>query len=140
MDGTNKFSGIWFVYDGDCPVCGYAAQALRIKEEFGELHLLDARVHLDHAVVRAVTARGLDLDEGMVIVHGDNFHHGKTALRFMAQYGERRGLFNHLNRLLFQSHRGSALIYPWLRAGRNLLLRVRGKRKIGNLQRQDQSR
>ena len=129
--------GIWFIYDGECLICQYAAQALRIKREFGELHLLDARTQADHPLVQTVNQRGLDLDEGMVIVQNNRFYHGKTALRFMAQYGA-QGIFNWFNRLLFWSSWISALLYPWMRGTRNWLLRVRGKSKIDNLQLKNQ--
>jgi len=34
---------IWFVYDGECPLCKTAALALKIKQEYGQLTLLNAR-------------------------------------------------------------------------------------------------
>lgn len=131
---TEKQDGIWFIYDGECPICQYAAHALRIKQQFGELHLLDARTQQDHPLVRAVTERGLDLDDGMMIIRNGQFYHGKTALRFMAQYGDNQGLFNWCNKALFWSSFLSTLLYPWMRATRNLLLRLRHKSKIDNLQ------
>src|SRR5690606_19976848 len=122
--------GVWFIYDGDCPICQYAALALRIKREYGALHLLNARTDPDHPLLQAVNARGLDLDAGMVIVHNGTFYHGKRALRFMARHGDNQGWFNRFNRLLFWSDRIAALLYPWMRATRNFLLRRRQRPQI----------
>lgn len=125
--------GVWFVYDGECPVCHYAAHALRLKQQHGELHLIDARTHENHPLLTAINEKGLDLDEGMVIFCDGRFYHGETALGFMAVHGEAQGIFNRVNRLLFRSETLAKLIYPWMRATRNRLLKVRRKRPIDNL-------
>lgn len=130
---AQSYSGIWFVYDGDCPICSYAAHALRIRQEFGSMHLLDARENEGDPLIEEINRRWLDLDEGMVIYQEGRFIHGGQGLRFMALYGEQAGLFNRLNRLLFKSERLAAWSYPFLRAGRNLLLRLRGRQQIDNL-------
>jgi len=127
-------SGVWFIYDGDCPLCTQAALALRIRQELGELHLLNARIEQHHEKVQAVNAQGLDLDEGMIIIHEGHFYHGKSALRFMARFGEERGWFNITNRVLFWSDHLASLLYPWMRSTRNLLLRRLNKPPIDNLQ------
>jgi len=69
MQQIGALQGVWFVYDGACPVCTQAALALRIKEQFGQLHLLDARTASEHVLMQAINLQGLDLDEGMVIYH-----------------------------------------------------------------------
>ncbi|PTM51908.1 DCC1-like thiol-disulfide oxidoreductase family protein [Phreatobacter oligotrophus] len=124
---------IWFVYDGDCPVCTYAARALRIRESVGALHLLDARADRDHPLIQRITAAGLDLDEGMVIAFGDRLYHGADALQVMALLGSSHGWFNRLNAALFRSPAIARIAYPLMRAGRNLLIRLRGAAPIGNL-------
>lgn len=60
-------------------------------------------------------------------------HHGAEALRLMAMLAPNRGLHHRLNKMLFSSKTMARLSYPLLRAGRNLLLRIRGKQKIRNL-------
>lgn len=125
--------GVYFIYDGDCPVCKMAAEATRIKAELGPLNILDARSESSHPLLQEVNKRNLDLDEGMVIYHDGDFHHGNRALQFMATYGAKKGFFNHFNRLLFRSPLLSKLLYPLMRATRNFLLAARGKQKIRNL-------
>ncbi len=39
---------VWFVYDGECPLCTNAAMALSIKKELGSLNLLNAREASSH--------------------------------------------------------------------------------------------
>jgi predicted DCC family thiol-disulfide oxidoreductase YuxK len=124
---------VWFVYDGDCPLCTVASHALRIRAAVGALNLVDARAEKDHPVVREVNARKLDLDEGMVIKFGDAYYHGGEALHVMAMLGTGQGWFNRLNALMFRSRLLSRICYPPMRAVRNLLIRMNGVGKIDNL-------
>jgi predicted DCC family thiol-disulfide oxidoreductase YuxK len=126
-------SDVWFVYDGDCPVCSTAAQALRIRAAVGALHLVDARQQPDHALIREIGSLGLDLDEGMVLKYCGVCYHGRDALHMMALLGSRQGWFNRLTALCFRSKTVARLAYPPMRAARNLLLRLMGRSRIDNL-------
>lgn len=135
MKQLSEYDGVWFIYDGDCPICNMAAQALRIKQTLGELHLVDARTQSNHPLLNSIREQNLDLDEGMVILHDGQLYHGQKALRFMSQYGDDKGWFNRLNRTLFWSETLSTLLYPMMRWVRNTLLKLLGKHPIDNLQR-----
>lgn len=124
---------MWFVYDGDCPVCTHAVQALRIKQEFGELFTLNAREVRHDPLIEEINQRGLDLDEGMVIYANEQFYHGKEALKFMARYGESKNILMAVFKGLFWSDILSRLAYPWMRGYRNGLLRRRNVKPIDNL-------
>ncbi|MCB1504542.1 MAG: DUF4166 domain-containing protein [Hyphomicrobiaceae bacterium] len=129
---------ITFVYDGDCPLCTSAAMAMRIKRDYGTLNLINARDELDHPLVRDLTLRGFDLDEGMAIIADDQIHHGHDALVFMARYGETTNAFMAATRGLYWSKGLAALTYPWLRGTRNWLLRRRHVAPIDNMSRKSE--
>lgn len=131
--GLDGRTGAWFVYDGECPLCNLAARAFRIKQEHGAIHLMDARIHADDPLIQEINKRGLDLDEGMIIYARGQFHHGKDALKFMAQYGDSQNAFMVFCKSLFWSNTISSLTYPGMRAVRNWLLRRRGIGQIDNL-------
>ena len=122
--------GIWFVYDGDCPLCRSAAKALKIQESVGPLHLLDAREAAGHPLMAEIRAAQLDLDEGMVIKYSGQLYHGAAALMLMALLGSDYGWFNKVNAALFKSKACARICYPVLRGGRNLLLKILGVQKI----------
>jgi len=119
------------IYDGECPVCTAYSCSVGVEPESGGLRRIDARG--DDALVRLATEAGLDLDDGMVVVHQGKLHHGADALHLMARLAPRKGLRNRLNRALFGSRAVAHLSYPLLRAGRNTLLRLLGRKKIHNL-------
>jgi predicted DCC family thiol-disulfide oxidoreductase YuxK len=133
MNYKTEHSGIYFIYDGECPLCRSAAHALRIKKDYGTLHLINAREASDEPLVQEVNRRGLDLDEGMVIVVDGQFYHGKDALKFMARYGAAQNIFTALCKALFWPDWVSSLTYPWMRGMRNFLLRRLGVGRIDNL-------
>ena len=126
-------NGIWFVYDGECPLCTSTVLAFRIKEEYGELNVLNARDSADHWLIQEITAKNYDLDEGMVIYNGERIYHGKDALRFMAKFGDNRGVLNRIRLSLSWSDGLARISYPVLRCGRNFLLRLKGVKQIENL-------
>ncbi len=130
---ADRETGVWFVYDGDCPICSAAAQALRIRQRLGPLHTLNARDTTDDPLLTEIRARGYDLDQSMVIYHQGRFYHGPSALNFMARYGAPRGAFNLFNKALFWSDTLATILYPWMRGVRNALLRRRGVGRIDNL-------
>lgn len=124
---------VWFAYDGECPICSYAAHTLRIRKSVGNLHLVNARESQDHPLVREITALGLNLDDGMVLKFGSRCYHGRDALHMMALLGSPIGWFNRANALLFRSRLLAKLLYPPMRGTRNLLLRLHGTQQIHNL-------
>ena len=124
---------VWFAYDGECPICSYAAHALRIRQAVGALYLVDARSEPDHPLIRKIAEHKLDLDEGMVIRFGDRLYHGVEALHMIALLGSEQGWYNRMNAWLFRSPRLARLAYPFMRGTRNLLIRLRGVAPINNL-------
>lgn len=138
MSDLSEKNGIWFVYDGECPLCKSAALALRIKQQYGTLHLINARETYEPDLIKKINEGGFDLDEGMLIYTGNRFYHGKDALRFMARYSDTQGLFSIVNKILCSSNTLAMLIYPWMRGIRNLLLRRQKIERIDNLNLKDE--
>mgnify|MGYP006147597495 FL=1 len=122
---------ILLVYDKDCPACNAYSQLVRIRQSVGELQLVNARE--DSAVMRELTACGLDIDQGMVLIMANNRYYGSDAIYMLSLLSSRSGIFNRLNYHLFKSRRVAKVLYPLLRGCRNVLLKLMRKRKINNL-------
>ena len=125
--------GVWFLYDGECPMCRSVAQAVRIRKRYGALHLLDVRQAQDHPLYLDVTRRGLSLDEGMVIYADGQVFHGKDALTFVARFGDPINPTTILSKVIFRAKVVAASLYPALRGCRNMLLAIKGVKQIDNL-------
>lgn len=124
---------MWYVYDGDCPLCRHAALALRVKKSLGALTILDARSNPTHPIILEIRENGYDLDTGTVMKIGKQFYHGTDALHMLALVGGTVGWINRLNAFVFKYRWAAKVSYPILRGMRNLLLRLRGVPKIRNL-------
>ncbi len=122
---------IFLVYDKECPVCDYYCQVVRLRESVGSLTIVDAREPSE--LMDDITAKGFDIDQGMVLIVGDRFYYGSDAIHTLALMSSRSGLFNRFNCWIFKSKTISYVLYPMLRSLRNLLLKTLRKTKINNL-------
>jgi predicted DCC family thiol-disulfide oxidoreductase YuxK len=113
------------VYDGECPVCSAYVRYLRLKASAGTAQLINARD--GGPWVDRVRAHGLDLDEGMALYYGGAWYHGADCIHMLALLSTPSSVFNRLNAVMFRSPRIARAMYPVLRAGRNLLLKVLGR-------------
>jgi len=127
----NNAADVLVVYDKQCPACDYYCNMVRIKESVGRLVLVDARD--GGPVMEEITARGFDIDQGMVVKVGSELYYGSDAIHVLALMGTNKGFFNRLAYWSFRSRAFSRVLYPILRACRNLLLKILGKTKINNL-------
>ena len=93
---NNNKDDVWFVYDGECPICTSASRAYRIKEALGNLYTIDARADKNHPIMKEINSLGLNIDQGMVIKFKNTHYHGVEALHIMALLGTNSGLFNRL--------------------------------------------
>ncbi len=130
MTDTNKprdEDEVTLIYDGQCPVC--TAYSCNVDAGGADLRRVDAR-SADAEVKQAIAA-GLDLDDGMVVLYQGKLYHGAEAMHRMALLAPNSGLRNRLNCLFFGNLAFARAVYPGLRAGRNALLRILGRKKIG---------
>ena len=118
------------VYDPECPLCDGYCRAARGSEALPGLRLVNARE--DTPVMADISQQGLDIDEGMVLKVDGALYYGADAIHALAARGA--GAFNRINRWLFGSRSRARILYPLLRSGRNLLLKMLRRTRINNLQ------
>ncbi|MGH8693706.1 MAG: DCC1-like thiol-disulfide oxidoreductase family protein [Burkholderiales bacterium] len=124
-------AGILLVYDKQCPVCDAYCRIVRIRESFGMLRLVNARDA--SAIMDEITAKGLDIDEGMVLKVGSTLYYGAEAIHALSLMSSRSDVFNWFTFWIFRSKSLSAILYPLFRFFRNLLLKLLRKSRINNL-------
>ena len=113
----------WLLYDGDCPFCRNYVRFVRLRETVGDnFKLLNARERPPE--LREAQAAGLDINDGMVLKYNGHLYHGDECIHQLGLMSTPSGTFNRLNAWIFRSQRRSRLLYPVLRFGRNLTLRI----------------
>ncbi len=120
--------GLQIVYDGECPFCARYVRLLRLRDAVGEVQLIDARG--GHAVVDRLQAEGFDLNQGMALVMGEQVWFGDACMHQLACMSTPSGLFNRLSVAIFRRPALARVLYPVLRTGRAMTLRVMGRRPI----------
>lgn len=119
--------GITIVYDGHCPFCSQYVKMLRIREAFGRVRLVDARS--DDPDALEARAR-FDMDDGMVARTGGRWYHGADCINMLSLASGSSSFANRLMARVFSDPARARLLYPFLRSGRNLALRLLGREKI----------
>jgi predicted DCC family thiol-disulfide oxidoreductase YuxK len=127
VDGTQAV----LVYDGDCPVCSSYVRYVRVRDAVGSLQLVDGRE--GGSWLARVREAGLDLDQGMVLFYGGRAYHAQDSVHMLALLSSNVGLFNRINALIFRNKLLARILYPGLKFGRNVILRVLGRSKLSVL-------
>lgn len=118
----------WLLYDGECPFCSRYVRHVRLRDAVGQITLANAREH--PALVEEVQRLGFTVDTGMVLKLDGNYYHGADCIHALALLTTPSGWFNRINSLVFRSPTISRVLYPVLRTGRNLTLRLLGRSRL----------
>jgi hypothetical protein len=114
------------VYDGHCPFCTHYVKWQALSRVIPGVELLSTRE--PGPVVAELARRGYDLDAGMALVLDGEVFHGADCLNRLALMSTRSNRFNRLMGAIFRRPGVARALYPPLRFGRNVTLRVLGRR------------
>jgi predicted DCC family thiol-disulfide oxidoreductase YuxK len=117
------------IYDGDCPFCSAFVRMKRLQEAAGPVRLVNARE--GGAEVARARQLGYDLDEGMLLHLDGRDYHGADCLRQVEMLSTGSGLFNRASALMFRRPAVARAVYPVMKAGRALTLRLLGRTRLG---------
>lgn len=125
----SESEGACVIYDGQCPLCSAYVAKICEGDDPPEVRLVDAREH--PSLVGDLHAVDIDIDEGIVLQRAGITYHGAECLHQLALMNESRSSFATVNRLLFRSEAVANRLYPLLRWGRGIVLKLLGRRPIG---------
>ena len=120
--------GVAIVYDGECPFCARYVLMTRLRDAAGPVELIDARTRPD--IVAELRARNLDINSGMAVQYAGTMHFGADAMTLLSLLSSRVGMLNSIFAGIFRNRRLTAVLYPVLRTGRNMTLRLLGRTRI----------
>lgn len=118
----------WLLYDGECPFCSAYVRMVRLRKNVGEIRMVDAREQGPE--YREATELGYDLNNGMLLKLSGRLYHGDESIHVLALASSSNGAFGSFNGWIFRSRKRSAALYPLLRSGRSLALRLLGREKL----------
>ncbi|WP_431109684.1 thiol-disulfide oxidoreductase DCC family protein [Variovorax paradoxus] len=119
---------IQIFYDGDCPFCAGYMRLLRLREAHGAPELIDLRKN--PRALQKLSDLDVDLDQGMMVIVDGEQYFGAQAMFVLNQLSTSHTRFNRINRFLFSKRKLANLVYPVLRAGRNITLFMMGRQRL----------
>lgn len=122
---------IELIYDDQCPVCRSYCRNVKLDKDSSHLNLIDARKN--SPLMEEVNARGLDIDQGMVLKVGDALFYGSDAMHQVSLRAQNKGWTALVNRIFFRTRGLTHIFYPAGKTVRNFLLRLKGIQPIHNL-------
>lgn len=125
---SNRLS---IIYDGECPFCAAFVKLYAVRKKVGEIELINARERPD--LVQELRARGMEINEGMVVIWQKHHYYGADAMRLLSMLGSDTGIFRVLNRILFHNRNVAAAVYPLLATCRRLVLSLLRRKLIPHL-------
>ncbi|HXF53344.1 MAG TPA: DCC1-like thiol-disulfide oxidoreductase family protein [Hyphomicrobiaceae bacterium] len=125
---SDRPKGIQIVYDGQCPFCTSYVRLVRLRKAVGQVDLINARD--PHPLVDEIVAAGLDLNEGMAAKYEGRLYHGHECVHLLSTLSEPEGMSSGLLKRLFASKGRTRLLYPYMRGGRDIVLRILGRTQI----------
>lgn len=117
--------GMIVVYDGECPFCVNYVALMNLRNVVGTVTLVDART--EAPTVKAIMRQGYDLNEGMAVVFGGSVYYGKDAVTLISSLTNSRNWAGRLLSKLLHSPGRAAMLYPIMKLGRRVTLKVLGK-------------
>ena len=120
---TDLAPGVDVIYDGDCIFCASYVKMLRVRRNVGEVRMHNAR-DADTAS-RFPQSQQYDLDEGMLVQWDGRWFHGAEAIWLLSMLSTRAPIS-----LLLARRNVARILYPAMRAARNVTLFLRGKSRI----------
>ena len=133
MTTSENPNSISIIYDGLCPICRYATRIYRLKEQYGDIILVDARSEKNHPLLHVVNQEKINLDDGMALYINGEMYHGYRAAHIMALHGLSYNTLTHIFIPLFRSKILARLLYPPMKLARRILLKFYNISKINNL-------
>lgn len=127
MSGTGPRLEV--IYDGDCPFCASYVDYCRLREAFPGAVLTDAREVPER--IAAYRRDGMEINDGMIVIYGDAVYFGDRAMAILSEISRSGAVLQGILRVLFRRPTLAVPVYAVLRAGRNLTLRLMGRKKIG---------
>lgn len=116
------------VYDGECPFCRNFVRLMALRRAVGDVELVDARTPA--STVRWLMELGYDLNEGMAVVYGGKVYYGNDAVVLLSSLTNERGWLGRSLAALLRDPARARMLYPWMKIGRRIVLKLRGKSLI----------
>ncbi len=114
-----------FIYDGECPFCNHFAELLELKSGLTNISILNGRENM--TLMSKLLKKGFDLNEGAILLNGDEVLHGAAGLNFLSsQINNPSDALLKILMATFASNQRTNIIFPLLVISRRIALLLKG--------------
>lgn len=117
------------LYDGECPICAAYMGIAQLKRLHPELAILNGREHPD--IVAGLRTQGHEINESILVRWNGRVYAGGAATKIISDLGSDNPFLRRTALYGLGGAPWSNVLYPYLRSGRNALLRLLGRPMIG---------
>ncbi|NQZ14689.1 MAG: DUF393 domain-containing protein [Alphaproteobacteria bacterium] len=125
---SDKQEKIIIAYDGDCPFCSSYVHMQRLQNLGIDVSLVNFRD--DPELVETLRHKNLDPNNGMYVKMGDAEYYADEAVTVISSLTTSKNIINLGFKWWFKNRTRAKILYPVLRTGRNLSLKMLGKSKL----------
>lgn len=116
------------IYDGECPFCSSYVNLMALRNQVSEIELVNARS--DDPRVVDVQKKGYDLNEGMIVIYNAQIYYGSEALALISKLNTKTDTIPRLLAKTLGNSTRARILYPALKIGRAITLKVLGRSAI----------
>tara|TARA_E500000331_G_scaffold354877_1_gene408973 strand:+ start:631 stop:1023 length:393 start_codon:yes stop_codon:yes gene_type:complete len=118
----------YLLYDGECPVCKHYVLWTNLRLKHPGIDLLNARDH--QQLVNKLRLEGIEINDTMVLSVAGKRLVGSQAMAQLSEYMQPVRLHQKFLKKITRDEKLLRVFYPFMVAGRKLLLLLLGRKKI----------
>lgn len=115
-------------YDGDCPFCASYIRMQRLKDLDFDVTLTNFRK--DKTLSKTLKDNNMDPNNGMYVRLNDKEYYADEAMTVLSSLSTSQNIINLFFKWWFKNKKRGKILYPVLRIGRNIALKILGHKQI----------
>ena len=115
-------------YDGDCPFCNSYIRMQRFKEMSLKVELKNFRESPD--LIETMQSQGRNPNDGMYVNFNGAEYYADEAMTLISGLPSNKNIISLFFKWWFQNKTRAKILYPALRIGRNLALKILRRQQI----------
>lgn len=120
---TLQAKTITIVYDKYCPICQHFTKGIRLRRLNEQLNIVNAR-DSQHPDVKRLKQLNINLNDTMAVIYDQEIYTGAQAMTWLSMMTSPSHTLNRLIFFFFRYPKIGQQLYPILKTGRLLLLKI----------------
>jgi predicted DCC family thiol-disulfide oxidoreductase YuxK len=125
---SNDSEKLIIAYDGDCPLCASYVRMQRLNDLNMKLELINFREAPE--LIEKLKQQGLNPNNGMYVELAGTSYYADEAMTVLSSLSTSKNWLNLAFKWWFKSKARAKFLYPVLRGGRGIVLKIMGRAQL----------